>query len=77
MVAFLGALVVYDITDPDSFKKVKMWVKELRKMVGDHIVICIAGNKVDLEKNRQVQHEEARRQVLYLSSDAHCLLLAV
>eukprot|EP00908_Phaeocystis_cordata_P021791 Transcript_4178.p5 GENE.Transcript_4178~~Transcript_4178.p5 ORF type:complete len:134 (-),score=32.84 Transcript_4178:376-777(-) len=28
-----AALLVYDITDPDSFTKVKSWVKELRKMV--------------------------------------------
>ena len=29
----LGALLVYDITDSESFVKVKNWVKELRKMV--------------------------------------------
>ena len=28
-----AALLVYDITDSDSFNKVKTWVKELRKMV--------------------------------------------
>ena len=28
-----AALLVFDITDPDSFTKVKSWVKELRKMV--------------------------------------------
>jgi GTPase SAR1 family protein len=28
-----GALLVYDITDSESFVKVKNWVKELRKMV--------------------------------------------
>jgi len=50
-----GALLVYDITDSESFVKVKNWVKELRKMVGNDIVIAIAGNKSDLEKNRQVE----------------------
>ena len=38
-----GALLVYDTTDADSFAKVKTWVKELRKMVGSDIVLCIAG----------------------------------
>jgi Ras-related protein Rab-21 len=38
-----GALLVYDTTDSDSFAKVKNWVKELRKMVGQDIVLCIAG----------------------------------
>lgn len=38
-----GALLVYDTTDTDSFAKVKTWVRELRKMVGEGIVLCIAG----------------------------------
>lgn len=54
-----AALLVYDITDHDSFEKVKNWVKELRKMVGNEIVLCIAGNKVDLDRNRQVTLAEA------------------
>lgn len=54
-----GALLVYDITDRDSFTKVRNWVKELRKIVGEDIVLCIAGNKSDLEKQRQVDNAEA------------------
>merc|ERR1712137_18337 len=52
-----GALLVYDVTDRDSFLKVKMWVKELRKMLGKEITLVIAGNKVDL--NRVVPLDEA------------------
>lgn len=54
-----GALLVYDITDRDSFTKVRNWVKELRKIVGQDIVLIIAGNKIDLEKKRQVDESEA------------------
>uniref|UniRef100_A0A2K6FVI8 Ras-related protein Rab-21 n=1 Tax=Propithecus coquereli TaxID=379532 RepID=A0A2K6FVI8_PROCO len=36
-----GAILVYDITDEDSFQKVKNWVKELRKMLGNEICLCI------------------------------------
>lgn len=54
-----GALLVYDITDSESFNKVKNWVKELKKIVGNDIIIVIAGNKIDLEKNRAVNEEEA------------------
>ena len=54
-------MLVYDITDVQSFEKVKNWVKELRKIVGNDIVIAIAGNKIDLEKNRKVNEEEATR----------------
>ena len=49
-----GALLVYDITDADTFEKVKAWVRELRKMVGEDIRICVAGNKADLSSKRQV-----------------------
>ncbi|XP_050360514.1 ras-related protein Rab-21 [Nymphalis io] len=54
-----GAILVYDITDEDSFGKVKNWVKELKKMLGSDIVLIIAGNKVDLEHERTVPLEEA------------------
>uniref|UniRef100_A0A668VN75 Ras-related protein Rab-21 n=1 Tax=Oreochromis aureus TaxID=47969 RepID=A0A668VN75_OREAU len=54
-----GAILVYDITDEDSFQKVKNWVKELRKMLGNEICLCIVGNKIDLDKDRHVSVEEA------------------
>ncbi|NXV74627.1 RAB21 protein, partial [Atlantisia rogersi] len=54
-----GAILVYDITDEDSFQKVKNWVKELRKMLGNEICLCIVGNKIDLEKDRHVSVQEA------------------
>lgn len=55
-----GACLVYDITDAESFNKVKAWVKELRKILGNEIAVAIAGNKIDLEKNRNVNEAEAK-----------------
>jgi len=43
-----GALLVYDVTDADSLSKVKTWVKELRKIRGNNVVLAIVGNKTDL-----------------------------
>lgn len=54
-----GAILVYDITDEDSFQKVKNWIKELKKMLGSEICLVIAGNKIDLEKDRTVSIEDA------------------
>ncbi|XP_016953939.1 ras-related protein Rab-21 [Drosophila biarmipes] len=54
-----GALLVYDITDQDSFQKVKSWVRELRQMRGTKIALIIVGNKTDLSEHRAVAHEEA------------------
>jgi len=56
-----GAVLVYDITDEDSFNKVKNWVKELRKMLGQDICLAICGNKMDMEKNRRVDQATAER----------------
>merc|ERR1719397_1624065 len=56
-----GAVLVYDITDEDSFQKVKVWVKELRRMVGSDICLVIAGNKADLETRRVVERAAAEK----------------
>ena len=49
-----AALLVYDITDVDSFARVKNWVKELRQMAGKDIIIALVGNKIDMERHRRV-----------------------
>ncbi|CAF0869149.1 unnamed protein product [Didymodactylos carnosus] len=49
-----GAILVFDITDEDSFERVKSWTKELRRILGNDCVLCIVGNKIDLEKDRHV-----------------------
>lgn len=69
-----GAILVFDITDEDSFDRVKRvqflffhsnlftffspqvkrWVKELRTMLNDNVLLRIVGNKLDLEKDRHV-----------------------
>ena len=55
-----GAILVYDVTDADSFGKVKNWVRELRKMLGSDLSLAIAGNKVDLgEEKRRVDAQVA------------------
>lgn len=52
-----GALLVYDVTDRDSFDKVKVWHTELSKYL-EGAPIIIAGNKCDIVK-RAVDDEEA------------------
>lgn len=52
-----AAIVVYDITMESSFLSVKRWVKELRQMGSQDIVIAIAGNKKDLVDQREISPE--------------------
>lgn len=52
-----AAILVYDITDRDSFDKVQTWVEELRLYLPKDTPIAIAGNKYDLP-NRAIDQEE-------------------
>merc|ERR1712012_431793 len=54
-----AAIVVYDITNPDTFERAKNWVKELQRQARSDIVIALAGNKSDLANRRMVEYDEA------------------
>jgi Ras-related protein Rab-21 len=54
-----GAVLAYDITDKDSFDKVKVWLKELHQVVGENIQVVVVGNKIDLERERKVPKKDA------------------
>jgi GTPase SAR1 family protein len=64
-----AAIVVYDITNQDTFGRAKTWVKELQKQASPSIVIALAGNKADLASKRMVDLEEAQAY-----ADEHGLL---
>ncbi|KAL7862803.1 hypothetical protein SRHO_G00117870 [Serrasalmus rhombeus] len=66
-----GAVLLYDITDEDSFQKVKLWVKELRRILGNDVCLCIVGNKTDLDKDRNVSAEEAERYAEAVGAQHH------
>jgi len=55
-----AAIVVYDITSPESFNKAQYWVKELQKHGGPDMVMALVGNKADLQENRKVSSQEAQ-----------------
>lgn len=56
----VGALLVYDVTNPTSFENVTSWLKELRDHVDANIVIMLIGNKTDLMFLRGVATEDAQ-----------------
>mmetsp|Transcript_24669 Transcript_24669/g.77595 ORF Transcript_24669/g.77595 Transcript_24669/m.77595 type:complete len:203 (-) Transcript_24669:192-800(-) len=49
-----GALLVYDITDAESFRHVAKWVEELRVM-GTHCALAIVGNKTDIRPQAEAE----------------------
>lgn len=59
-----AALVVYDVTKPQSFIKARHWVKELHEQASKGIIIALVGNKMDLletDDDRKVAREEAEK----------------
>jgi len=54
-----AAVLVYDITDSESFTALQSWYQELQKNVPNCIIV-LAGNKLDLGKDRTVAKETAQ-----------------
>ncbi|KAK2077045.1 Ras- protein RABH1d [Prototheca wickerhamii] len=52
------AVVVYDVTNRQSFLNVQRWVEEVRAERGNDVIIVAVGNKTDLTDKRQVSTEE-------------------
>ena len=63
-----GILLLYDITDRDSFDSVETWINQIKDAIGAKdgakYVIILVGNKLDLvkedESKRKVKEEEAQ-----------------
>ncbi|KAJ2851003.1 GTP-binding protein of the rab/ypt [Coemansia brasiliensis] len=56
-----GAVVVYDITQEESFNKAKAWIGELQRQNETRTMIALVGNKTDLADKRTVSYEEGAR----------------
>ena len=63
-----GALIVYDITQKDSFENINKWMSEVREKSAKDLKIMIVGNKTDLVNERQVSTEEALEKAKELES---------
>ncbi|KAH8583869.1 Rab5 like small GTpase [Cryptosporidium sp. chipmunk genotype I] len=55
-----AAIVVYDITNVETFQGAKSWISELQNINNNEIVVALVGNKYDLESSRTVDSETAR-----------------
>jgi len=56
-----GAVLVYDITMKETFKKLTKWIKELREHAGEDLVIALAGNKYDKVNDRAIDVLEVEK----------------
>ena len=53
-----GLLVVYDITDKESFKKIGLWLDSIKNYAPENAKYILVGNKCDLDNDRKVSFEE-------------------
>ncbi|KQK76734.1 Ras-related protein Rab-6B [Amazona aestiva] len=61
------AVVVYDITNLNSFQQTSKWIDDVRTERGSDVIIMLVGNKTDLGDKRQVSIEEGERKAQELN----------
>jgi Ras-related protein Rab-1A len=55
-----GIIVVYDVTDRESFKNVGNWMKEISRYASENVSKLLVGNKSDIEGKKVVTYEEGK-----------------
>lgn len=55
-----GIIVVYDITDQDTFNNVKQWLQEIDRYASESVNKLLVGNKSDLQSKRAVETSVAK-----------------
>ncbi|THH30809.1 hypothetical protein EUX98_g3370 [Antrodiella citrinella] len=55
-----GIIVVYDVTDGESFEHVKSWLTEITKHAAEGVHKLLIGNKSDLVERKVVAYSDAK-----------------
>ena len=55
-----GILLIYDVTDKDSFKNLSNWLIEIEKNANKNVLKVLIGNKTDLEDKRVVTYNQGK-----------------
>ena len=70
-----GILLLFDVTKRSSFISCKNYLEEVRLNSDKNCVIYLIGNKIDLENQRQISHDEAalfakKEKIKYVETSA-------
>ena len=70
-----GIIVVYDVTDSESFNNVKQWLHEIDRYACDNVNKLLVGNKCDLTNKKVVDYATAKEfaeqlQIPFLETSA-------
>jgi Ras-related protein Rab-1A len=55
-----GIIIVYDITDKESFENVRQWLFEIDRYASENVCKLLVGNKSDLSNKRAVEYDAAQ-----------------
>jgi len=55
-----GIIIVYDITDKESFDNVRQWLFEIDRYASENVCKLLVGNKSDLANKRAVEYEQSK-----------------
>ena len=56
-----GILLIFDVTDKDTFEHVRDWIERIHEESPEGITICLVGNKIDRNEERVISNEEGKK----------------
>ena len=57
-----GIIIIYDVTNPQTYENVKIWITQIREEANPNVIIYLAGNKIDVdEEEKLVKTEDGQK----------------
>ncbi len=56
----MGIILTYSIAEPDTFKNIENWMKQIQQQASENVCKILVGNKCDVAE-RGVEYDEGRR----------------